>query len=125
MDQVIPEFSGFLKDFENNTTKWKALFDHEDPINQPLPGKWDLIAPYTKLIIYRTLFPSKFVQAILKLIEEEMGHLFVSPPPFDLEFSIQDGTALTPLIFILSPGADPRLEILNTADKLGKKSSFM
>jgi len=54
-----------------------------------------------------------------------MGKKFITPPPFDLEFSIKDGTPYTPLIFILSPGADPRLEILKTADKLGKKSSFM
>ena len=54
-----------------------------------------------------------------------MGKNFITPPPFDLEFSVKDGTPFTPLIFILSPGADPRLEILNTADKLGKKTSFM
>jgi len=54
-----------------------------------------------------------------------MGKNFITPPPFDLEFSVKDGTPFTPLIFILSPGADPRLEILNTADKLGRKADFM
>ncbi len=54
-----------------------------------------------------------------------MGASFVSPPPFDLELTTQDSTPFTPLIFILSPGADPRLEILNLADKKGFKSSFM
>lgn len=78
-----------------------------------------------KLIIIRILFPSKFSQGATKLIEEEMGERYVSPPAFDLEFSVRDGTPFTPLIFILSPGADPRLEILNTADKLGKKATFM
>jgi len=37
-----------------------------------------------------------------------MGERYVSSPPFDLEYSIRDGTPFTPFIFILSPGADPR-----------------
>jgi len=61
----------------------------------------------------------------MKLVSDEMGKTFVSPPPFDLELTISDANPFTPLIFILSPGADPRLEILNLADRLGKKSSFM
>ena len=61
----------------------------------------------------------------MKLIVSEMGENFISPPPFDLQLTTQDSTPFTPLIFILSPGADPRLEIFNLADKLGFKSSFM
>ena len=48
----------------------------------------------------------------------------MEPPPFNLEQAFQDSDSTTPLIFILSPGADPRLEILNLAEKKGMKSNF-
>jgi dynein heavy chain len=41
-----------------------------------------------------------------------------------LEYTVADADALTPLIFILSPGADPRLEIIALAEKLGFKNNF-
>jgi dynein heavy chain len=42
-----------------------------------------------------------------------------------LEATYIDADAFTPLIFILSPGADPRLEILNLANKLGFGHTMM
>lgn len=41
------------------------------------------------------------------------------PPTFNLEYSFADSDSLTPLVFILSTGADPRIEINNLADKQG------
>ena len=48
----------------------------------------------------------------------------MEPPQFNLEQAFKDADAFTPLIFILSPGADPRLEITNLAEKLGFKNNF-
>lgn len=48
-----------------------------------------------------------------------MGESFVVPPAFNLENCFPDADSLTPLIFILSTGADPRQEIKNLADKMG------
>ena len=48
----------------------------------------------------------------------------MEPPPFNLDQAFHDADAFTPLIFILSPGADPRLEIIALAERLGFKSSL-
>jgi dynein heavy chain len=40
-----------------------------------------------------------------------MGSSFIDPPPFSLEKQYEQSEPNTPIIFILSPGADPRLEI--------------
>lgn len=48
-----------------------------------------------------------------------MGNSFIEPPPFDLKACYEDSTCSTPLIFVLTPGADPMTELLRVADELG------
>ena len=40
-------------------------------------------------------------------MNETLGELFTKSPVFDLKGSYNDSTSITPIIFVLSPGADP------------------
>ncbi|PCI27620.1 hypothetical protein COB52_04620 [Candidatus Kaiserbacteria bacterium] len=48
--------------------------------------------------------------------EKELGKDFITPPPFDLYASFIDSDNKSPIIFILSPGADPMSELKKVAE---------
>lgn len=66
----------------------------------------------------RVFRPDKVIQIIQKLIkkEKELGPAYIIPPPFDMDKSFSDSTNKTPIIIVLSAGADPMGEL----QKLGE-----
>lgn len=52
-------------------------------------------------------------------ITDEMGTQYVEAPPFDLASAFADSNSCIPLIFILTPGADPAQTLLAFADEQG------
>eukprot|EP00952_Eustigmatos_sp_NYUAD-ZCMA_P002351 10420-Eustigmatos_ZCMA.PRE.1 len=59
------------------------------------------------------------VPAVQSFLSNEMGTRFIEPPPFNLKACYDDSVCSTPLIFVLTPGADPMTELLKLADELG------
>ena len=57
--------------------------------------------------------------AVTNFVTKKLGKSFVEPPPFDLAKSFADSNCVTPMIFILSPGADPIMALLKFAEDKG------
>ena len=74
------------------------------------------------VIVLRILRPDKVISAIERLIVKELGPTFVSPPPFNLELSFKESGVKVPIVFILSPGVDPIIEIEKLAIKKGLRN---
>uniref|UniRef100_A0A7N8WP92 Dynein axonemal heavy chain 12 n=1 Tax=Mastacembelus armatus TaxID=205130 RepID=A0A7N8WP92_9TELE len=102
----------FIKSPEN----FKAIYDSKEPCDTPLPTPWcDQLNDLQKMIIFRCLRPDKIVPAVTEYVTNKLGKTFVQPPPFDLSKSYLDSNSTIPLLFVLSPGADPMASLLKFA----------
>ena len=62
----------------------------------------------------------KLVFGTRRYVRLELGEEFSESPAFNLEGAYQDSTNVTPLIFVLSPGADINDYLLELAKNKGK-----
>uniref|UniRef100_A0A8C4X3E5 Dynein heavy chain n=1 Tax=Erpetoichthys calabaricus TaxID=27687 RepID=A0A8C4X3E5_ERPCA len=99
---------------------WKNVYDSAHPNEMTLPEPWDdLLSDFQKLLILRCIRPDKIIPAVQHFIIDNMGPSYVEPPTFDLQCSYMDSTCSTPLVFILSPGADPMAVLVKFAEEKG------
>ena len=61
----------------------------------------------------------QIVPAVQNFIVKKMGQAYIEPPTFDLARSYKDSSHSTPLIFVLSPGADPMNVLMKFAVEKG------
>ncbi|KAI9189908.1 hypothetical protein H9P43_001341 [Blastocladiella emersonii ATCC 22665] len=116
----IPPFAGLPDLITNHLAEWKALYDSQDPHRAVLPAGIEAkVSPMQRLLVVRAFRPDKLVLAIQDYVKLKMGQKFIEFPPFDLQASYNDSNSVTPLIFILSPGADPTGGLLRFADTKG------
>ena len=99
--------------------EWKKIYDSPDPHTMFFPEPWNYLTGIGRLVVLRCLRPDKIVPAMQGYVEENLGQYFIEPPTFDIQACLSDSTNITPLIFILSPGADPMATILKLASENG------
>eukprot|EP00946_MAST-07B_sp_MAST-7B-sp1_P002765 g2765.t1 len=121
----FPGFEGFDDAFAKDLSIWKGVSDSVNPlleISKALDGNntnTNKKLGFRSLCVLRCIRPDKVVSAVQLFIEEAMGNHFVDPPAFDLGSSFEESNCSTPIIFVLSTGADPTADLLKLAEKRG------
>ncbi|CAM6094963.1 unnamed protein product [Calypogeia fissa] len=113
----LPRFEGFEKHVVSNIAHYKKVFDSSEAHRMPLAGEWDQnLDRLQKLLVLRCLRIDKSLLGIQDFVTHYNGQRFIEPPAFDLAICFKDGTPNSPLIFVLSPGADPMADLLKLAE---------
>lgn len=116
----LERFHGIRTNFVQMKSGWKAVYDSNEPHHAQFPSQYhESFNSFQKMMVVRTLRPDKIVPAVTEFVIDKLGKQFVEPPPFDLQGSYNDSHALSPLVFVLSPGADPTAALLKFADDRG------
>lgn len=124
LEECAVNFKDITKSLQDTSDKiiWKEIMKTEDPhlINLP-PIYEDRLTAFQKCMLLKVLRDSKLQYHVKKFVKTELGAQYIESPPFDLEGSLADSINTTPIIFVLSAGADPIAYLKDLAEKQGKK----
>eukprot|EP01083_Nonionella_stella_P111300 326422_1 len=116
-------FDGIVASFSD---EFSSYYDSVIPHQCALPEPWQSkLTQFEKLIILRALRPDKMNGALQDFIASSIGAYFIEPPPFDLASTFSISTSQTPLVFILSSGADPYADLLKFAGEEGETDKLL
>ena len=105
--------SGTLaKDVVANDKQWQAWYDLEAPEAADMPGGWQSkLSSFERLLVYRCFRTDRVYNGVKAFVREHMGEPFVTPPVLNYTRIYQQSSPTSPMVFILSPGADPQSDI--------------
>ena len=90
---------------EVDIKKWQEFLNSEHPHLCRFPENFEkAISDFYRLLIIKLLREEKLIFAIKDFIRDTR---FLESPPFNIQAAFEDSLKTTPLIFILSPGANP------------------
>jgi dynein heavy chain len=100
---------------------WKNYMTCDAPQDEKLPGAFENLSPFNRLVILKVFRPEKLVFGVPRYVAEVLGQKFIEPPPFDLATPFKDSSPTTPMIFVLSSGADINMYLMDLAAIIGAK----
>jgi dynein heavy chain len=109
-----------VDDVENHGSQWQEWYDIEAPEQRDLPCQYsEKLSKFQQLLVIRCFRPDRVVNAIKNFIIERMHEQYVKSPPIRYEKIYEQSTEKTPIVFILSPGADPLSDVQKLVETVG------
>eukprot|EP00992_Anisonema_acinus_P002258 TRINITY_DN10608_c1_g1_i2.p1 TRINITY_DN10608_c1_g1~~TRINITY_DN10608_c1_g1_i2.p1 ORF type:complete len:2266 (+),score=796.72 TRINITY_DN10608_c1_g1_i2:1-6798(+) len=128
LPNVDPVFDSILQDVENDGLKWQQWFDLERPEVTAYPcGYSEKLSPFQGLCMLRCFRVDRVYLAVSQFISQcpQMGQKYTSPPILKYMDVYKQSSQYSPIVCVISPGANPADEIQKLAEKLEMGSTKM
>ncbi|KAL7749213.1 hypothetical protein RI367_005365 [Sorochytrium milnesiophthora] len=117
---VVPVFKDIADDLANEAAVWKRWASLEAPESAPMPQLYsERVTGFQALCLLRCFRVDRIVSGATNFIIAQMGEQYVMPPVINYQNVFDQSSPFTPVVFVLSPGADPGGDLAKLADTLG------
>eukprot|EP00770_Monocercomonoides_exilis_P008083 MONOS_8041.1-p1 / transcript=MONOS_8041.1 / gene=MONOS_8041 / organism=Monocercomonoides_exilis_PA203 / gene_product=dynein haevy chain 9, inner dynein arm 5 / transcript_product=dynein haevy chain 9, inner dynein arm 5 / location=Mono_scaffold00292:32264-47119(-) / protein_length=4951 / sequence_SO=supercontig / SO=protein_coding / is_pseudo=false len=101
-------------------TLWLKVLQAPVPTIEEFPERWnENLTSFQRLLLIRVLLPHRLQGCMIAYVRQELGEQFIKSPPLDLERAHSDSSCRSPIIFVLSHGADPTQRVIRFARERG------
>lgn len=105
---TLPAFSKILSSVSENADQFHQYYDCANPERAMLPSIWNTdLTLFQRLVLLRCFRPDRFSIGAQNFVATVLGAKFVEPTTTDLSVVFKESNSTTPIIFVLSSGADP------------------
>lgn len=111
LEEIQPEkFGQLTKQLVEHCNKWNNYEKNceiKDMFDKMPCGYSEQLTRFEKLLILKIVRPEKLNQAFNLYVKYEMGEWYATSPLSSMEYLFSSSDCITPIIFVLSQGADP------------------
>ena len=116
----LSSFDGLITEMKEDAANWQKWATCADPQDTKMPGDWEeTITDFQKCVLLKVFRPEKLMFAFKNYVRVHMGQFYVEGQAVTMENIYADTDKFTPLIFILSTGADPTNQLYKFANDKG------
>jgi dynein heavy chain, axonemal len=114
-----------VRSFETEPTAWEDYGTSDEILNLKIPcGFNQFLSPFIEMTLQKIFRPDKLLFAIQEYVRKQIGPQFAESPPSSMEMLYKDSDKITPVIFVLSQGADPSLQLIKFANQMNMGDKF-
>ncbi|KAM3182629.1 hypothetical protein ACTXT7_011934, partial [Hymenolepis weldensis] len=115
----LTDFNNIIQQVTTMEKQWRQWFDKEAPEDEIIPcGYEHTLDVFRRLLLIRAWCPDRALQQARKYIIHTLGQAYIEDIPVSVKDLSNEADSKTPLIGLLSMGADPTPFIEQTARKL-------
>jgi len=121
LSRTVKVFAELVEAINRNDILWKHWLEDDAPEEVRPPDFADKCNTFEMMLLVRCIREDRTLLCVSKYIIETLGRRFVDSFPLDLRAVEMEAPPHTPILVILSPGADPTVQIVELARQQKQK----
>ena len=114
-------YGDLIKSFIDYSTYWEEFALTAEPQTEKLPAGWEeKLDRFQRLLILKIWRPEKLLLSCYEYVKHELGQYYIENAAVSMQEIYDDADKITPVIYVLSQGADPTSFLM----KFAKEKEF-